>query len=252
MSPNPWIHLSQPNPQAALRLFCFAHAGGGSLPYRNWPDTLPTQMEVCAIRLPGRESRFREAPFRRMQDLIPALGAAIEDELDRPFVFFGHSMGALVAFELSRHLQKTHGRWPAILFVSGRRAPHLSEPGPPLHTMPQEQFYAALQSRYNAVPLAVQQSPDLLELMLPVLQADFALIESYQYQAGPPLPCPISAFGGQDDSRIGLADLQGWDQHTAGTFSVRILAGDHFYFNQDPTPLHLTMTTDLIRAGLVA
>lgn len=239
MSTAPWLSRFVPRPAATLRLFCFSYAGGGAAVYRPWALTLPPSVDVAAVVLPGRESRLREAQLRRMSDLLAALVPALEPHLDRPFAFFGHSMGALVAYELARTLQQ-HGRpVPHRLLLSGRRAPHLPEPEPPIHHLDDDAFVTAIQRRYNGIPPEVLQHRELLELLLPSLRADMAVIETHRpYEsARPPVQFagPISVFGGQDDTRATRQELEGWQAHTRERLVLRQFPGGHFYFNDVET-----------------
>jgi medium-chain acyl-[acyl-carrier-protein] hydrolase len=166
-----------------------------------------------------------------MSLLVKDLLRAIISLLDRPFAFFGHSMGAMVAFELARHLQQAELPQPAVLFVSGCRAPHLSRFQPAIHSLPDHEFVEALQE-LNGMPDELLQLPEAMEMFLPVLRADFALVERYQYDSvGSPLKCRIRAFGGLDDPRVQPEMLESWSEHTDGGFKSQYFSGDHFFIN---------------------
>ncbi|MBC6472534.1 MAG: thioesterase [Hormoscilla sp. GM102CHS1] len=139
-SKNPWIKYLKPNPKAQRRLFCFPYAGGSAGVFRSWPDSLPPTVEVCAVELPGRGTRIKDAPFTRMEPLVEAIALALLPELDKPFAFFGHSMGALVSFELARLLRKRGDRQLSHLSISGRSAPQIPDPEPPIHALPEAEF----------------------------------------------------------------------------------------------------------------
>jgi len=239
MTPSPWFTRFAPRPAAKLRLFCFSYAGGGAVVYRPWALAMPADIEVAAVLLPGREGRLRETPVRRMPDLLAALLPAIEPHLDRPFAFFGHSMGAVVAHELALALQARGGPVPQRLLLSGRRAPHLPERDPPMHHLDDDAFVAEIQRRYNGIPAEVLQYPELLELLLPALRADMSVIETRSTreagQAILPFEGPISVFGGRDDPRATPAELEAWQAHTHEPLVARHFAGGHFYFNDAHT-----------------
>src|SRR5205814_4666171 len=184
-----WIQYYQSKPQACLRLFCFPYAGGGASIFRTWSENLPPEIEACPIQLPGRESRLLEAPFSQLFSLIEPVAQALLPYLDMPCAFFGHSMGALVSFELARYLRRQHGLSPVHLFVSGRRAPQLSDPDPPIHPLPEAEFLEELRS-LKGTPEEVLQNTELLQLLLPLLRADFAVCETYAYAPETPLLCP--------------------------------------------------------------
>lgn len=248
---SPWLSRFAPRPAARLRLFCFSYAGGGAVVYRPWALAMPAEIEVCAVLLPGRESRLREPPVRSMSELLSALLPALEPQLDRPFAFFGHSMGAVVAHELARVLQQRGGPVPQRLLISGRRAPHLPEREPPIHQLGDDAFVAEIQRRYNGIPAEVLQYPELLELLLPALRADMSVIETLlphaTGQAPVPFSGPISAFGGRDDARATRQELEGWQAHTPEPLVMRQFAGGHFYLNDTETrnALIATVVSDL-------
>jgi len=234
-----WFTRFAPRPAARLRLFCFSYAGGGAVVFRPWALAMPAEIEVAAVLLPGRESRLREPPVRSMPELMSALVPALEPQLDRPFAFFGHSMGAVVAHELASVLQQRGGPVPQRLLVSGRRAPHLPERDPPMHHLGDEAFVAEIQRRYNGIPAEVLQYPELLELLLPALRADMSVIETHRLQATGHAPVPfngpISVFGGREDTRATRHELEGWQAHTPVPLVMRQFAGGHFYFNDAET-----------------
>ena len=226
---NPWLVRFRANPAATLRLICFHHAGGGASAYRPWLNELPAGIELCAVQLPGREARLREAPFTRLSDLVPVATEAIQPVLDLPFVLFGHSLGAMVAFEVARALAQRGGPQPARLVLSGRRAPTRPERGPRVSHLPTPEFLDEVQRRWDGIPAAVLEEPELLELLLPTLRADLSIVESYVHVPGPPLECPLSCFGGADDPSVDAADLAAWRDHTGSAFSLRMFPGSHFF-----------------------
>ncbi|MCA1566076.1 MAG: thioesterase II family protein [Acidobacteria bacterium] len=229
-SSSPWLPQLNLNPRATLRLFCFPYAGGGAVIFRDWQSKLPGNVEVCPVQLPGRGKRLGEQPFTQMQFLAEALVHALLPHLDKPFAFFGHSMGALISFELARTLRKKYGRAPRQLFVSGRRAPSIPNLEPPTYDLPETEFIETLHN-LKGTPGEVLEHPELMKLVLPLLRADFALCETYGYTPAPPLDCPISAFGGLQDAEVTRAHLEGWRTETTATFSLRMFPGDHFFLN---------------------
>jgi surfactin synthase thioesterase subunit len=222
--------------RARLRVFCLSHAGGGTVPYRRWPLSLPPDVEVCAVCLPGREDRMREAAHLHMDPLVDELMAAMVPWLDRPFALFGHSLGGLVAYELARRLRVKGGAQPTRLVVSACRPPIGPRPGPPLRHLPDDLFIAALNDRYSAIPAMVMDRPELLAIFIPVLRADISVLETYQPSPGPPLDCPITAFGGRSDRTLTVEDLLRWETLTEGGFDHHLLDGDHFYLHGEPGP----------------
>jgi surfactin synthase thioesterase subunit len=227
---NPWIAHARPNPRARLCLFCFPYAGGSAAIYRRWGENLPAEVEVMPVEIPGRASRFREAPFRRLLRLVEEAGEALRPELDRPYAFFGHSMGGLISFELARRLRDLGVAGPRWLFVSARRSPDCPLDDELIHALPEAEFVQKLRE-LNGTPEEVLQHPELMAMMLPLLRADFEVNETYEFQQAPPLTCPISALGGLGDEEVTREHLQGWRRHTTGGFSLRMLPGDHFFLD---------------------
>lgn len=221
-------------PRARLNLFCFPYAGGGAQVFRNWQAAFPPSagVQVWLVQYPGRGGRMREQPFTSIGPLVEAAAAALLPLTRKPFAFFGHSMGATVAFELARLLRAAHGLQPRHLFVSGRRAPHVPETDSLTYALPDDQFVAELR-RLNGTPAELLEHPELMQLMLPVLRADFRLTETYAYTPRPPLGCPISVFGGLRDGEVTREHLAGWCEHTTGPCSVRMFDGDHFFLLSD-------------------
>jgi medium-chain acyl-[acyl-carrier-protein] hydrolase len=196
--------------------------------YAPWRDLAPESLEVCPVQLPGRENRVNEAPFRRLGPLVTALASALGPLVHRPFALFGHSMGALITFELARHLRDRHAVQPAHLFVSGCAAPHVPRTAPPTYDLPDPMFLDELR-RYNGMPEDVLAHRELMQLLLPTLRADFELVESYEYADAAPLDCPISVFAGLRDLTADQPSLAAWRVHTGTGFALRRLPGDHFY-----------------------
>jgi medium-chain acyl-[acyl-carrier-protein] hydrolase len=245
---NDWFVRPRPQPDARCRLFCFPYAGIGPTMYRPWPALLPGDIDLWAVQPPGREARFREPPLADIHTLVDAISAAMEPHLDRPFALFGHSMGACVAFEVARALAK-RGTVPVRLFVSGRRAPGAVTHEPDIHHLPDDAFVAAIRRRYNGIPAAVLEHPELLQLLLPALRADIAALERHTHRAGPPLDCPILALGGSRDPVVPAGELAHWRAATNDEFAQRVFEGDHFYLQATREALLQTLVATL-RADL--
>jgi medium-chain acyl-[acyl-carrier-protein] hydrolase len=239
-----WIACCEPRPQARLRLFCFPYAGSGASVFRTWPQGLPTDVEVCPVQLPGRGTRLMERPFSRLSPLVQALTHALYPLLDKPFAFFGHSLGALVSFEVARELRRQYGVHPVRLFVSSGHAPQIPRRGLPIHTLPEREFLEELR-RLNGTPTELLAHRELMEIMLPVLRADFALYENYVYAHDSPLNCPILAFGGLQDRKVSHRDLEAWRDQTSVAFSLRMFPGDHFFLNATVSPLLQVLSREL-------
>jgi medium-chain acyl-[acyl-carrier-protein] hydrolase len=226
-----WVQVSSPRPAVRLRLICLPPAGGGASRYRDWPAHLPEDVEVVSVQLPGRESRFTEHPLTSMEQLVDPLleGLTSYLTLTRPFALFGHSMGALIAFELTRRMRS----WdlaPVHLFASGCRAPHLPSRSPDWHTLPDPEFLVVIK-RLGGIPPELLAEPQFLDAMLPALRSDCTLVETYSPLPAAPLRCPVTAFGGLRDPKAFPEDVQAWSTHTTGPFQAHFLPGDHFFIN---------------------
>ncbi|MBU7583101.1 MAG: acyltransferase domain-containing protein [Nostoc sp. TH1S01] len=241
---NLWVIRPQPNPQARLRLLCFPHAGAGASTFYSWIKELPSDIELSAIQLPGRESRLREASITRLKPLIQTLLPLLKPHLDLPFALFGHSMGALLSFELFRELRRQNYPLPVHLFVSGRNAPQLTDLQPPIHRLPDSQFIEQIK-HFNGIPDEILQNTKLMQQFLPALRADFAILETYFYANEPPLDCPITAFGGLEDPKVSQAGLAAWDKQTKAEFNLQMFAGGHFFLHSVREKLLRAILTQL-------
>lgn len=244
ISNSPWLVTVRPNPLATLRIFCFPYSGGGASIFKQWPDGLPSDIEVCAVQLPGRETRLAEPLFTQLDALIETMAGALYPFLDKPFTFFGHSLGALVAYELTRCLRRTYGTGPLHLLVSAHHAPNLPSPLTPIHALPEKEFVSELQ-RYNGIPEAVLAHAELRELLLPILRADFELFETHTHREEAPLDCPLSAYGGLSDEGVSRDALAAWQSQTNGPFAMHMLPGDHFFLNSSQPLLLQTVSEEL-------
>lgn len=232
-----WIHCWQRRPEARVRLLCFPYAGGGASIFRTWHEYFPQNVELCSVRLPGREGRLSETPYSNLNALIEKLAVALSPFLDIPYAFFGHSMGALVGFELTRYLRRTGGsRLPLHLFASGRSAPQFPLSEPPISQLPEPEFIEELR-RLRGTPEAVLQNAELIRLLLPGLRADFGMCENYRYVHDSPLTCPITAFSGLDDLWVTRQMATAWKEQTSSTFRLRLFDGDHFFLLKERSAL---------------
>jgi medium-chain acyl-[acyl-carrier-protein] hydrolase len=167
-----------------------------------------------------------------MSALLPVLGDALSPYLDFPYALFGHSLGGLVVFELARLFRRREEPMPVHLFISGHLPPQIPRSAPQIHDLPEAEFLQEL-PRYTGTSNSILENPEVLQLAMPALRADFSLLETYQYSSGHPLPCPISAFGGAQDSTVNPHQLSGWQDETNSYFRLEMFAGDHFFVNTD-------------------
>ncbi|HEX7942505.1 MAG TPA: alpha/beta fold hydrolase, partial [Gemmatimonadaceae bacterium] len=224
------------------------YAGGGASTYRGWPAHLPADIEVAAVQLPGREERLREPAFTSASELCTQLARVLAPYLDRPFALFGHSMGGLVAFELTRRLRTIEGLSPVRLFVSAHCGPRKAYCLPPVTGMPDRELLQLIR-RLGGTRDEVLQDGDVMRLMLPLLRADLMICETYKYVAAEPLDCPISAFGGIFDEVVRRADVLAWAAETAGGFQARMFPGGHFFLDEVKPRLLQAITDDLAVPG---
>jgi medium-chain acyl-[acyl-carrier-protein] hydrolase len=241
---SPWFRYWQRKPHARVRLFCFPYAGGGASLFRTWSEHLSQEIEVCPIQLPGREERLLDRPFSTLSSLLEALAPLLQPYLDMPYALFGHSMGAMISFELARYFSRTHNLEPIHLFVSGHRAPQIPRQDPPTHNLPEPEFIDELH-RLKGTPEKVLQSEELLRLLLPLLRADFALCETHSYTHQNPLKCPLSAFGGLQDTDVSRDYIAAWQKQTRGPFKMRFFRGNHFFLQKEQASLLHALTIDL-------
>lgn len=227
---SPWFQVARPVHAPRLRLFCFSYAGGNASTYRDWHKRLPDDIEVCSVQLPGRGSRFKERAHTSLNSLLDALQDAIQPHIGVPYVFFGHSMGAQVAFELSRRLRDTGARLPSCLIVSGRRGPHRPPRNKPIHNLPEPEFREEIR-RLNGTPEEALSNPELMDIISPILRADCQVVETWSYQPSQPIDVPVLALGGVKDSQVSVEDLEDWRSVTNGPFTLQLFSGDHFFIN---------------------
>ncbi|HEX7317786.1 MAG TPA: alpha/beta fold hydrolase [Pyrinomonadaceae bacterium] len=243
---SPWIPLRRLNPNASVRLFCFPYAGGGAQIYKNWQEGFPPSIEVCPVQLPGRGERVSEPRFSQIKPLVEAIAEALLPFFDRPFAFFGHSMGAAISYELAQLLRREKASTPIHLFVSGHSAPHLMNRQVITYDLPDDEFVKELRI-LKGTPEEVFEHPELMALMIPLLRADFEVSETYVGSNQPPLDCPITAFGGVEDQDVPPEKIEGWGAHTNGPFLSHILPGGHFFIHTEQPAIVRAVVRDLSR-----
>lgn len=235
------------NPHARVNLVCFPYAGGGAQLFNSWHTALPTgEIQVCAVQYPGRGSRVQEKAFTDCSALVDAFLPHLLPILNKPFALFGHSMGAIVAFEVARRLQTEHGLQPERLIVSGRRAPQIPMTDRLTYNLPDAEFTEELR-RLNGTPTEVLDHPELMQLMIGIIRADFTLTQTYRYLPGPQLTCPMSVFGGLGDTDVSREHLEAWCELTSSGCSLRMFEGDHFFIQTNPAPLLKTIREQLLQ-----
>ena len=224
-----WFSHGARSARAWCQLFCFPYAGGSGAAYARWPDLLGPGVEVLPITLPGHVGRLREPPITRMAPLAHQIADAITRRADRPFAFLGHSMGALLCFEVARLLDRRNLP-PWHLVVSGSPAPASSGESRQRHLWTEEELIEEMR-RLGGTPAGLLADRDLMDCLLPALRADFEVIETYRYHAAPPLDASITAIGGADDPDVSLDDLCEWEAESTAECGVHLFPGGHFFLH---------------------
>lgn len=231
---HPWLRIPDPRAGAPFRLFCFPFGGAGASAFRSWPKGLPAEVELCAVQLPGREDRLREPLSTDLNELVQTLLAVLGEELDRPYAFYGHSMGALIGFELARELRRRGWRQPLGLFVSSRPAPQL--PPSTLHKLSDPELAEVVRS-VDGTPQAVLHNPKWLKLFLRILRADILMCETHPYVEEEPLDLPIHVYSGREDPVVPVEAAKAWRAQTRSRFALELFSGGHFFHLADSAPL---------------
>jgi medium-chain acyl-[acyl-carrier-protein] hydrolase len=224
------LWLTEPvsmNPKT--HLFCFHFAGGGASCFRGWAESLQEHnVEVCSVQLPGRENRFGEPRITDFNTLIPELYSQLKQYLHQPYAFYGHSLGALIAYELAHECRKKDTNLPFILFLGAHRAPHIHYPHNSCNSMNVEEFKSFV-NRFGGIPESMLNDEAWMKVLLPLMRDDFLLCESYQPRPIEALPCPIHALGGIFDPMVSQQDINAWEQHTTKEFRSHFFPEGHFY-----------------------
>lgn len=238
-----WLRRYHPAPEAGLELVCFPHAGGSATFYQPVARALSPEIDVSVVQYPGRQDRHDEPGVDDIRTLADRIVAVLRPPADRPVAFFGHSMGAVLAFEVARRWQgRGHGL--GALFASGRRAPSTSRPEERVHLLDDAGLIAEIRA-LNGTDARIFDEAELLRMILPALRSDYRAIETYRYADGPPLDCPIVALVGADDPHTTLAEARAWARHTSSDFDLRVFPGGHFYLvEQAPAVTEVLLSCD--------
>ncbi|MCP5061064.1 MAG: thioesterase [Ignavibacteriae bacterium] len=230
---NNWIVRPNPKHNAKLRLFCFPYAGSSAVvTYRHFVDNLPDFIEVCPVELPGRGARMAEDLIDDLEQVVEEISFALKDFLDIPFAFFGHSMGALISYELSHKVFGQHKVKPSNIYVSAHKAPFTERDGLIMHKLDSNEFTSELM-KMDGVSKEIMEHKELMELMLPIIKNDYAVCETYDYKQKEVLDIPITIFGGVNDKDITEANLLQWEKLTSSNFRHFMIEGDHFFLTKE-------------------
>lgn len=230
------------------RLLCFPYAGGAASIYRDWGNKLSSSVEVHSVQLPGHGDRLREPLFKRVEPLVESMAEELRPYLEGSFAFFGHSMGAIISFELAQLLRRENKPGPSHLFLSGRPCPHLTVKERPTYDLREPEFIEELR-RMKGTPEEVLEHPELMAVLSPILRADLEICQTYEYQPRPPLDCPVTVFGGLRDEDVSREQLEGWRDYTTSSFAVRMFPGNHFFLQSSAAVLLRLIAQDLRPGG---
>jgi surfactin synthase thioesterase subunit len=239
---SPWFQRFKPAPEAGIRLVCLPHAGGSATFFLETAKSLHPDIDVLSVQYPGRQDRWRETAVESVDELADRIAAELAPWSDTPLALFGHSLGALLGFEVARRLTAA-GRPPAALFASSFRAPSILR-REPAHLLSDPDLVREL-TRLGGTDARVLQDEELRELALPAIRADYRAVDSYRYRPGPPLTCPVTVLTGREDPKVAPHEAEAWRPHTTGDFEVVTFAGGHFYLMD-----HNAGVTGLVAARL--
>jgi medium-chain acyl-[acyl-carrier-protein] hydrolase len=242
-----WVMRPFPQPHATKRLFCLPFAGGGASAYRQWVSALGPTIEVCTVQLPGRENRLLEPAYDDYKSLTVALRSALNPLLDKPYALYGHSMGALLAFELARSLEDSDGPTggPERIFLAAHRAAHLPLQRSPMANLPQDALIAKL-SEYGGFSNEILDSPELMELLIPAIRADLKLCDLYHFEKKNLLRCPINVIAGALDKQTSTESTYLWALHSSGQTKVHVIDGGHFFLHT-----HSAQVLEIVRTCMI-
>ncbi|MFS1524197.1 thioesterase II family protein [Microbulbifer sp. 2304DJ12-6] len=239
-----WFTFFERKPDAKLRLFCFPYGGGGLSAFSDWAASMPPGVELAVMELPGRGQRFSEPLMHDMSVIIERMANEFISYIDKPYVFFCHSLGAFLGFELMQALRRRDVSLPKLFMVAGMRAPQF-EVENQLHSLDDDAFLIAL-DQYNGTPANILANRELMNLYLPIFRADFSLSEKYQYRPSKPFNLPFIFMGGRDDHTVREVESDGWQLHSERPIVQKFFPGDHFFlFNEGKTAVLSTLASSL-------
>lgn len=234
---SPWFPVQHNSAnQAPMRLFCFSFAGGGAASYHSWSSELSPHIEVCPILLPGRDGRLKEPFITDFGIACEQISDAIVDFLDKPFLIYGHSLGALMAYQVVINLRSKGLKLPQHCFFSAHRSPDLPYPHP-LTEQASDQDLIDWLIQHDGIPKQILDNQDILDFMLPRIKADLKLCESYHCQNIAPLAMPITSYRGKDDHMVTEQEMSGWKNQTTNLFRYQQVLGDHLFLRSNAAPV---------------
>jgi surfactin synthase thioesterase subunit len=242
--PDAWLRRFRPAPEAAVQLICFPHAGGAASFFLPVAAALAPQIDVIAVQYPGRQDRRHEPFIQDIGSLADHIHAALLPSTDRPLAFFGHSMGAVTAFEVAMRLERDHGTGPVRLFVSGRRAPSVRR-NESVHQQTDEGIIAELRT-LSGTNAQLLEDDEIVQMILPAIRADYRAIETYRGKEGDSVRCPLSVLLGDDDPHVSPDEARQWDKHTTGVLDYHEFSGGHFYLTEHQAKVNGLISEQLL------
>jgi medium-chain acyl-[acyl-carrier-protein] hydrolase len=227
-----WFLTQNPRPDAQFRLFCFPYAGGSAAAYAAWGKLIPPNVELVAIQPPGRANRMNEKLLTSVEQMADQISQVIAPLLDRPYVIYGHSLGAAVSFEFLHKLHERRLPPPIRYFCGARRAAHNAPRIPPIHDYPLEQFKSELRDSYGTSEM-ILNNPELMEIFAPILRTDFAAAYAYRRRPLVKLECEVSAFCGAADDKVLFEDMVGWQEHFTKAVDFKVFEGGHMFLDEN-------------------
>ena len=226
-----WLARPRRTHETTLRMFCVPHVGAGAAAFNSWTELLPQEVELCAVRLPGRESRLREPLVEDWQEVIDALVPALTPLLDLPYVLLGHCSGSVLTYELARRLIAAGHPAPAKVVLSSTPAPSMRRIDEPLHLLPRQELLEKV-VEFGGMPAAILDDPDLMDMFEKILRADYSVIERLEYSQGAPLDVPITVIGGKHDEFVSEESMAAWASETTREFDLHLLDAAHYILSE--------------------
>lgn len=231
MTSNPWFINFKKNPLKKIHLFCFHHSGGGASIFHSWIEHLSSSIEMIAIQLPGRESRFSEKLTNNLTEILENLSEGFNTFKETPFFLFGHSLGGLLAYEFAKKVYKKYSLSPKHLIVSATKAPHIPRKRA-LHSLDDRDLKEQLKI-FNGIDDKILHNEELLQLFFPIIRSDFSISENYINHTIIPIPCNITHLSGKNDKTINQHEILEWGKYTTADFKNLTFEGGHFFIKNN-------------------
>ena len=245
---NRWLARPRGAHERTSRMFCVPHVGAGAAAFNPWIPLLPTEVELCGVRLPGRESRLREPLAEDWREVVDALREALTPLLDLPYVLLGHCSGSVLTFELGRRLVDAGNPAPVMIVLSSAPGPSARRIDEPLHLLPRQELLEQVVA-FGGMPAEILDDPELMALFEPILRADYRVVERLEYSPGPPLDVPITVIGGKHDAFVSEESMAAWATETTREFTLHLLDAGHYILTEAGPLVADIITSHMPEAG---